>query len=114
LVLIVLTVPIVIFKNATRIVAISTLAVYVDRIFLDGPFHHQFGGVLFSVVGMVLFILVLGALQKLERRGQPTSRTADSGIAPENELRPPRLGYSLPKRFVKPGLLASARPKLLA
>ena len=66
--LILLTVPIVLFKNAVRIVAISTLGAYVDRAFLDGPFHHQYGGLLFSVVGVTLFVLVLAGLQKIERR----------------------------------------------
>ncbi len=66
--LMVLTVPIVLFKNAVRIVVISTLGAYVDRIFIDGPFHHRYGGLLFTVVGMVLFVVVLAGLQKIERR----------------------------------------------
>src|SRR5579863_4656683 len=37
LTLIILTVPIVLFKNSVRIVAISTLGAYVDRVFVDGP-----------------------------------------------------------------------------
>ncbi len=66
--LIVLTVPIVILKNAVRIAAIATLGAYVDRDFIDGPFHHQYGGLLFSSVGVVLFVIALAGLQKLERR----------------------------------------------
>ena len=77
LVLIVLTLPIVIFENAVPIVAISTLAVCVDRIFLDGPFHHQLGGLLFSVIGIVLFVLVLGTLQKVEDGVGQRRRLAD-------------------------------------
>jgi len=49
-------------------VAISTLGAYVDRMFLDGPFHHRYGGLLFSVVGVALLVLVLAGLQKMERR----------------------------------------------
>jgi exosortase len=66
--LILLTVPIVLFKNAVRIVVISTLGAFVDRVFIDGPFHHRYGGLLFTVVGVVLFVLVLAGLQKVERR----------------------------------------------
>src|SRR6202790_5371909 len=35
------TVPVVIFKNAVRIVTLSSLAVYVDRSFLFGNLHHR-------------------------------------------------------------------------
>jgi exosortase len=72
--LILMTVPIALFKNAVRIVGISTLGAYVDRVFIDGPFHHRYGGPLFSVVGITIFVLVLAGLQKIERR-RP-SRTA--------------------------------------
>ncbi len=66
--LIVLTVPIVLVKNAVRIVAISTLGAYVDRVFVDGPFHHKFGGLVFSFVGVLLLVGVLAGLQRIERR----------------------------------------------
>jgi exosortase len=66
--LILLTVPIVLFKNAARIVVISILGAYVDRIFLDGPFHHRYGGLLFSVPCVAVFVLVLAGLQNIERR----------------------------------------------
>ena len=66
--LILLTIPIILFKNSVRIVVISTLGAYVDRVFIDGPFHHRYGGLLFSVVGVVLLVLVLAGLQKIEMR----------------------------------------------
>jgi exosortase len=65
--LIVLTLPIALFKNAVRIVVISILGAYVDRDFLNGPFHHQYGGLLFSAVGVALFVPLLAGLQKIER-----------------------------------------------
>ena len=78
--LILLTVPIVLFKNALRIVVISTLGAYVDRGFLDGPFHHRYGGLLFTVVGAALFVLLLAGLQKIERR-RPIGQSADRNRA---------------------------------
>jgi exosortase len=66
--LILLTVPIALFKNAVRIVVIAVLGAYVNRIFVDGPFHHRYGGLVFSVMGAVLFVLVLAGLQGVERR----------------------------------------------
>lgn len=41
LVLIDVTIPISIFKNAVRIDRLSLLSIYVDRAFLTGPIHHQ-------------------------------------------------------------------------
>ena len=76
--LIVLTVPIALFKNAVRIVAITILGSRVDRAFIDGPFHHRYGGVLFSLVAAALLVLVLAGLQRLEMR-RPHRET---GIAP--------------------------------
>ena len=70
--LILATIPIVVFKNSLRIVVITTLAAYVDRVFLDGPFHHQFGGLVFSLVGAALFALVLAIIQYIERRRKDT------------------------------------------
>jgi exosortase len=66
--LMLLTVPIALFKNAVRIVVISILGAYVDRIFINGPLHHRYGGLVFSTLGTVLFVMVLAGLQGLERR----------------------------------------------
>ena len=65
--LMVLTIPIALLKNAIRIVVISVLGARVDRSFIDGPFHHRYGGVIFSVVAAALLVLVLAGLQRLER-----------------------------------------------
>jgi exosortase len=65
--LILLTVPIALIKNAARIVTIAILGAYVDRIYIDGPLHHKYGGLVFSVFGAILFVLVLAGLQRLER-----------------------------------------------
>ena len=65
-VLVALTVPIAIFKNAVRIAGLSCLGVYVDPEFLHGNLHH-YGGLLFSAVGLAL----LGALLYLLRTAPP-------------------------------------------
>jgi exosortase len=62
-------IPIAIFKNAIRIVTISTLGVYVDQSFLYGKLHHQ-GGLLFALIAFAILIPFLFALQKSERHSQ--------------------------------------------
>lgn len=64
--LLLLTVPIVIFKNGVRIVTLSWLAVYVDRGFLFGNLHKH-GGLPFSLIALALMAVVLFILRKTER-----------------------------------------------
>jgi exosortase len=66
-VLIAFMIPIAIFKNAVRIVVISSLSAYVDPGYLHGRLHHE-GGVVFSLVGIALFVPLLYGLQWLENR----------------------------------------------
>jgi exosortase len=73
--LILLTVPIALFKNAVRIVTIALLGAYVNRSFVDGPFHHRYGGLAFSVLGVLLFGLLLTALQNAGKRKEPSEST---------------------------------------
>ena len=65
LALIASTIPIAIFKNAVRIVTISSLSVYVDRTIIDGPLHHK-GGPVFAIVDLAIFVPLLIALQRSE------------------------------------------------
>ena len=62
------TIPIAIVKNAVRIVSLSLLSIYVNRAFLNGPIHHQFGGLLSLPVDLVLFVPLLLSLRKSEQR----------------------------------------------
>lgn len=64
--LILATVPIAIFKNAVRIVVITLLGSYVNRAFIDGPFHHKYSGLIFAPLDLVLFVPILLGLYKLE------------------------------------------------
>jgi exosortase len=59
------TVPVVIFKNAVRIVTISCLGVYVDAGFLHGRLH-RYGGLPFSLISLAILLPLLFALQKSE------------------------------------------------
>ncbi|HWX39311.1 MAG TPA: exosortase/archaeosortase family protein [Candidatus Sulfotelmatobacter sp.] len=62
------TVPISIVKNALRIAVLSWLAVYVDPRFLTGSIHHQYGGILFFGVGLLMMAGVLALLQRPQSR----------------------------------------------
>ena len=60
-----LTVPIVIFKNALRIYTITWLGIHVDPGFLRGDLH-RYSGLPFSLVALALLVPVLILLQKAE------------------------------------------------
>jgi exosortase len=67
-VLLVLTlVPLVIVKNAIRIVTLSTLALYVNPSFLNGRLHHQ-GGILFFSIAAVSLIPIVVVMRRNERQ----------------------------------------------
>jgi exosortase len=57
------TVPVVVLKNALRIVTISYLGVYVDPSFLRGTLH-RYSGLPFSLVSLAILVPLLFALQK--------------------------------------------------
>ena len=60
--------PIAILKNGIRIVAISTMAVYVDEKFITQGFLHKSGGFVFYLPALSLLGLVLWVLKKSEKR----------------------------------------------
>jgi exosortase len=64
-----LTIPVVVFKNAVRIVTISSLGVYVDPGFLHGKLH-RYGGLPFSLVSLAILVPLLLRFQK----GEPISK----------------------------------------
>jgi exosortase len=64
-------IPIGIFKNAVRIVALSYLGVYVDRSYLDGKLHHQYGGLVFSSLSLMLVIPLIILLRRSEVHSKP-------------------------------------------
>jgi exosortase len=74
-----LTIPVVIFKNAVRIVTLSCLGVYVDPSFLHGKLHH-YGGLPFSLVSLAILLPLLFALQKGETSAPRIDRGESRGV----------------------------------
>ncbi|HEX4920045.1 MAG TPA: exosortase/archaeosortase family protein, partial [Candidatus Bathyarchaeia archaeon] len=72
LVLVVAVLPVVIIKNAVRIVSLSLLSVYVDPSFLSGSLHRSGGG-LFFVIGLVILMPILVFFARTERRLNSTT-----------------------------------------
>lgn len=81
-ILVALVIPISIFKNAIRIVALSWLGTNVSMDFLTGDLHHH-GGPVFSLISLALMVPFFLALQHAERRRIAGKRlpavTIDSG-----------------------------------
>lgn len=69
-----LAIPISIFKNAIRIVALSWLGTNVSMDFLTGDLHHR-GGPIFSLISLGLMVPIFLGLRRLEGRHRPTERT---------------------------------------
>jgi exosortase len=67
LLLVVAVVPLVIVKNAIRIVTLSALALYVDPRFLSGNLHRS-GGIFFFLIAVVILVPLVLLMQRLERR----------------------------------------------
>jgi exosortase len=66
-VLVIVAVPVLIFKNALRIGTLSYLAVHVDKRILTSELHRE-GGIPFFVLGLLLLYPVLGILIKSENK----------------------------------------------
>jgi len=60
--------PVAIFKNGLRIVGLYLLAYHIDMRFIEGDFHHKFGGSVFFGIGLVLLGLILWILRRSEVR----------------------------------------------
>jgi exosortase len=74
-------IPIGIFKNAVRIVSLSYLAVYVDRDYLEGKLHHQYGGLVFSSLSMLLLVIpLLLVLRKSESAPKSSPEDANPSL----------------------------------
>jgi exosortase len=69
-------IPVAIFKNGLRIVSLYLLSYYVDMRFIEGDFHHKFGGAVFFGLGLALMGVILWFLMRSEG-----SRSKDMGKA---------------------------------
>jgi exosortase len=77
LLLVSLTIPLVIFKNAVRIVTIASLGVYVSPDFLHGKLH-DYGGLPFSVLELVIVTPLLIRWHGIEKRKQAIEQSGAS------------------------------------
>lgn len=66
LALVVAILPILILKNAVRIVTICLLSMYVDHRFLHGWLHTS-GGIVFYILALLSLVPLVGALRKSEK-----------------------------------------------
>jgi len=64
-ILVIIAVPVLLFKNAVRISALSYLAVYYDPEWLKGELHHE-GGFLFFALGLLVLYPVLKILIRID------------------------------------------------
>jgi exosortase len=69
-ILLLVIVPIAIFKNAVRIVTLTLLATHVDPSFLTGGLHSD-GGIVFFLLSLALLAPILGLLRRSEGRFRP-------------------------------------------
>ena len=74
IVLVLSSFPIAVIKNAFRIVTISLLASYVDKVFITNHWLHRSGGLPFFVIGMVLFFLPLLLWLRISERKRKLSK----------------------------------------
>jgi len=78
--LVLLTIPIAIFKNAVRITTLSWLGVYVSKDYLLGQVHY-FSGLPVSALGLCLIVSILLLLQRPERRTSPASTPRQNSLS---------------------------------
>ena len=72
-ILVIIAVPVLLFKNAVRISALSYLAVYHDPEWLTGELHHE-GGFLFFALGLLVLYPVLAILIRIDNSSRTRTR----------------------------------------
>ena len=68
-ILVLVIIPLAIFKNAVRITTLSILAVYVDQSWLTDSWLHHGGGIVFFVLALFFLLPILWALIRSEGSG---------------------------------------------
>jgi len=72
-------IPLAVVKNGLRITLLGALAVWVSPEVFQGPMH-RYGGMIFSVIALLLYIPVIIVVRRIERRNGAQSQ-ADVGLA---------------------------------
>jgi len=85
--LVLVSIPVLIFKNALRIGTLSYLAVHVDKRILTSQLHRE-GGIPFFVLGLLLLYPVLLILMKSEKKTTAAGEGTDSGLEPTGLPKP--------------------------
>lgn len=75
LLLILVVVPVAIFKNGLRIATLTILAIYVNPGFLQGNLHHR-GGIVFFVIALLPMALLLLLLERSENPSPVVTKRA--------------------------------------
>jgi exosortase len=75
LLLILVVVPVAIFKNGLRIATLTILAIYVNPGFLQGNLHHR-GGIVFFVIALLPMALLLMLLERSENPSPVVTKRA--------------------------------------
>jgi len=68
LALVLISIPVALFKNAVRIVALTLLAIYIDPHYITGHDLHRRGGVVFFILALLIMLPILWALRKSEQK----------------------------------------------
>lgn len=79
--LVLIAIPLSVFKNGVRIVTLTLLSLYVNPGFLYGRLHHQ-GGFVFFAIAVVLLWPALVLLARGERQPVPSGRSRAATSAP--------------------------------
>ncbi len=82
-ILLVVSIPLLIFKNAVRIVVLTLLAEYVDPSFLAGNLHRD-GGVLFFAMTFAIVGLILHLLRRSESASAGAPSSARAAVASQH------------------------------
>ena len=80
-VLVIVAIPVLIFKNALRIGTLAYLAVHVDQRILKSELHRE-GGIPFFVLGLMLLYPVLAILIKSENKTTDVAAGATVTLKP--------------------------------
>jgi exosortase len=67
-----------VFKNAVRIVFLSSAGDYLDTDLLHSSLHHSYGGTVFSALALAILVPILILLRRRERVGASLPREAES------------------------------------